>query len=261
MNIRDIMSPARLGVVFVIALANGAAVAADIPADSLKLAPGVAKAEGYETPATTYIVANSTNIYSGPSLVDTKVTGQLKHGDHVEVLAKVKGWEWALVGKDGTGIGYVTISMLSPADIHAQTTVPTQSTGPAQGAGPQGAGPALELALMPQTATVTLLNEGGKYVVVDLKHIPQGGTCRMDKDAPIMRVGVGASPDTTRVRYAAAQLSPGGCPFLTMFDMMNTDYTAARAAFLKLEGDASKKVDQVKQSLGEQWQQIFGKKD
>src|SRR4029077_4155528 len=152
MNIRDIMSPARLGVVFAVALlANGAAVAADIPADSVKLAPGVTKAAGYETPATTYIVANSTNVYSGPSLVDPKLTGQLKHGDHVDVLAKVKGWEWALVGKDGTGIGYVPISMLSPADIHAQTTVPTQSTGPAQ-----GAGPALELALMPQTATVTL---------------------------------------------------------------------------------------------------------
>jgi hypothetical protein len=208
--------------------------------------PGFAKAAGYETPATTYIVANSTNVYSGPSLVDTEVTGQLKHGDYVDVLAKVKGWDWALVGKDGTGIGYVTISMLSPADLHEQATGPAPSTSPAQ-----GAGPALELAFMPQTATVTLLNEGGKYVVVDLKHIPQGGTCRMDKDAPIMRVGVGASSDTTRVRYAAAQLSPGGCPFLTMFDMTNTDYTAARAAFPKMEGDASKKVDQVKQSLGE----------
>lgn len=90
--------------------------AADVPADSLKLAPGVAKAEGYETPATTYIVANSTNIYSGHTFVDTKVTGELKRGDRVEVLAKVKGWDWALVGKDGTGIGYVSISMLSPTD-------------------------------------------------------------------------------------------------------------------------------------------------
>ena len=96
MNLRDIISPARLGVVFVVALlANGAAVAVDIPADSLKLAPGVAKAAAYETPATTYIVANSTNVYSGPSLVDTKVTGKLNRGDHVDVLAKVKGWEWA----------------------------------------------------------------------------------------------------------------------------------------------------------------------
>jgi len=103
--------------VFVTALlTNAIAFAADISADSLKLAPGVAKAAGYETPATTYIVANSTNVYSGPSLVDTEVTGQLKRGDHADVLAKVKGWEWVLVGKDGTGIGYVTISMLSPAD-------------------------------------------------------------------------------------------------------------------------------------------------
>jgi uncharacterized protein YgiM (DUF1202 family) len=117
MNIRDIVSPARFGAVLVTAvLVNAAAFAADISADSLKLAPGVAKAAGYEAPATTYIVANSTNVYSGPSLVDTKVTGQLKRGDHVDVLAKVKGWEWALVGKDGTGIGYVSISMLSPAD-------------------------------------------------------------------------------------------------------------------------------------------------
>jgi hypothetical protein len=97
MNIRDIGSPARFGAVFVTALlVNAAAFAADISADSLKLAPGVAKAAGYEAPATTYIVANSTNVYSGPSLVDTKVTGELKRGDRVDVLAKVKGWEWAL---------------------------------------------------------------------------------------------------------------------------------------------------------------------
>jgi uncharacterized protein YgiM (DUF1202 family) len=61
-------------------------------------------------------VANSTNVYSDHSLVDPKVTGELKRGERVEVLAKVKGWEWALVGKDGMGIGYVSISMLSPAD-------------------------------------------------------------------------------------------------------------------------------------------------
>jgi uncharacterized protein YgiM (DUF1202 family) len=98
-------------------LVNAAAFAADIPVDSIKLAPGVTKApEGYETPTTTYIVANGTNIYSDHALFDTKVTGQLTRGQHVDVLAKVKGWDWVLIGKDGTGIGYVTISMLSPAD-------------------------------------------------------------------------------------------------------------------------------------------------
>jgi len=109
--------------------------------------------------------------------------------------------------------------------------------------------------------TVTLLNEGGKYVVVDLKHIPQGGTCRMDKDATIMRVGPGATPETTRVRYAAAQVSAGGCPFLTIFDMANADYAAGRAAFVKMEDEASKKVEEVKKEIGEKWDEIFGKKE
>jgi hypothetical protein len=136
----------------------------------------------------------------------------------------------------------------------------------------QDKGPALELAFMPSTMTVTLLNEGGKYVLVDLKHIPQGGMCRMDKDARIMRVGPGTSPETTRVRYAAAQISGGGCPFLTTFDMSNTDYVAGRAAFLKMEDEASKKVEEVKKGfgdqaeevkkeLGEKWDEIFGKKE
>ena len=94
-----------------------AAFAADIPADSLKLAAGVTKShEGYETPATQYIVANPTSIYSDHSFFGTKVTGELKRGEHVDALAKVKGWDWVLVGKGGTGTGYVSISMLSPAD-------------------------------------------------------------------------------------------------------------------------------------------------
>jgi hypothetical protein len=136
----------------------------------------------------------------------------------------------------------------------------------------QGTEPVFELALMPRTMTVTLLNEGGKYVLVELRHIPQGGTCRMDKDAPIMRAGPGANPETTRVRYAAAQVSAGGCPFLTMFDMTNADYAAGRATFLNMKDEASKKVEgvkkelgekaeEVKKELGEKWDEIFGKKD
>src|SRR5262249_26193339 len=31
----------------------------------------------------------------------------------------------------------------------------------------------VEFAFMPETKTVTLLNEGGKYVAIDLKHIPE----------------------------------------------------------------------------------------
>ena len=123
----------------------------------------------------------------------------------------------------------------------------------------QGADPGVELAFMPNTSTVTLLNEGGKYVAVDLKHIPQGGTCRMDKDATIARVGAG-STGTTQVRYAAAQISAGGCPFMTTFELSDADYAAARSAFVAMKADAWKKVDGVKKELGEKWDEVTGKK-
>ena len=107
---------------------------------------------------------------------------------------------------------------------------------------------------------MTLLNEGGKYVAVDLKHIPEGGTCRMDKDATIIRVGPGATPGTTRVRYAAAQISSGGCPFMTTFDLRDTDYAAARGTFVEMKDEAWKKVDELKKDLGDKWNEVTAKK-
>ncbi|HEX3487664.1 MAG TPA: hypothetical protein VHT51_21595 [Micropepsaceae bacterium] len=101
----------------VAALTAVSARAADLSTDSLKLAPGVTKAaEGFETPPTTYIVANPTSIFSDHFFFGTKVMGELKRGEHVDALAKVKGYDWVLVGKNGQGLGYVPISMLSPAD-------------------------------------------------------------------------------------------------------------------------------------------------
>lgn len=118
----------------------------------------------------------------------------------------------------------------------------------------------IELAFMPETRTVTLLNEGGKYVAIDLKHIPQGGSCRMDKDATIFRVGPGTTPGTTLVRYAAPQISSGGCPFMTTFELSDAEYAAARAAFKAKEADASKKVDELKKQLGDKWDELVGNK-
>ena len=107
---------------------------------------------------------------------------------------------------------------------------------------------------------MTLLNEGGKYVAIDLKHIPQGGTCRMDRDATIIRVGPGETEGLTRVRYAAPQVSSGGCPFLTTFDMPTADYQAARAEFKAKEAEATKKVEQLMKDLGDKWGEVTGKK-
>jgi hypothetical protein len=123
-----------------------------------------------------------------------------------------------------------------------------------------GAEDNVELAFMPETKTVTLLNEGGKYVAIDLKHIPEGGSCRMDKDATIFRVGPGKTPGTTLVRYAAPQISSGGCPFMTTFELTDGEYAAARSAFKAKEADASKKVDELKKQLGEKWDELVGNK-
>lgn len=130
----------------------------------------------------------------------------------------------------------------------------------ANAAGAPSADPGVELAFMPHEMTVTLLSEGGKYVGVDLKHIPEGGTCRMDKGAAIARIGSGARPGTTRVRYAAVQMSSGGCPFMTTFDLPDADYAKARASFVQMKDEASKKVEAIKKDLGEKWNEVTGKK-
>ena len=144
-----------------------------------------------------------------------------------------------------TKLGSLAASALTASALYAQA---------------QATEPGVELAFMPRTMTVTLLNEGGKYVAVDLKHIPQGGSCRMDKDATIARVEVGASPGTIRVRYAGGQVSAGGCPFLTAFDLPEADYVAARALFVQMKDDAWKKVDEIKKDLGGKWDEVTGKK-
>jgi hypothetical protein len=114
---------------------------------------------------------------------------------------------------------------------------------------------------MPRTMTVTLLDEGDKYVSINVKHIPQGGTCRMDKDATIGRVGPGTIAGTTRVRYAAAQVRSGGCPFMTTSDLSDADYTAAPAAFVHMKDDAWKKVDEIKKDPREKWAEVTGTKN
>ena len=122
-----------------------------------------------------------------------------------------------------------------------------------------GAHSDVEFGSMPFTMTVTLLNKGGKYVALDLKRIPQGGTCRMDEGAIIARVGPGA-PGMTRVRFAAPQLASGGCPFMTEFDLPDEDYAAAHEAFLKKKDEATKKVDDLKKQLGDKWKEVTGGK-
>lgn len=124
----------------------------------------------------------------------------------------------------------------------------------------EGADTGIELAFIPNTMDVTLLNEGGKFVTIDMKKIAKGEKCRMDKDSVVMKVGPGATAGTILVRYAAPQLSHGGCPFMTEFELSDADYTAARAAFTAKTDEANKKVDDLKKQLGDKWNELTGQK-
>jgi len=117
-----------------------------------------------------------------------------------------------------------------------------------------------ELAFLPNTMTVTLLNEGGKYVVVDMKKIEKGETCRLEKDSVIVKIGPGETSGTTKVRYAAPQLSSGGCPLLTEFELPDATYLEARAEFEKSKEEASNRVEGLKKKLGEKWDEFTGAK-
>ncbi|MBS0269449.1 MAG: hypothetical protein JSS54_10775 [Proteobacteria bacterium] len=118
----------------------------------------------------------------------------------------------------------------------------------------------VELAFLPSARDVTLLNEGGKFVTVDMKKLAKGDKCHLEKDAVIMKVGPGAEPATTRVRYAAPNLSHGGCPFMTEFEIPDADYTAARTAFTAKTDEASKKIDDLKKQLGDKWNELTQQK-
>ena len=58
----------------------------------------------------------------------------------------------------------------------------------------------------------------------------------------------------------APQVSSGGCPFLTAFDLPDADYKTARAAFVEKKEQAYHKVEELKKELGDKWDEIVGKK-
>ena len=47
---------------------------------------------------------------------------------------------------------------------------------------------------------------------------------------------------------------------MTTFDLSDADYAAARAPFIAMKDEASKKVDDIKKELGEKWDEVTGKK-
>ncbi len=74
--------------------------------------------ENLEDVTTQYIVANPTNVFNNHFVYDTEVVGEVDRGETVEVVGKVPGYEWLLIAQNGEPLGYVPISMLSPADLY-----------------------------------------------------------------------------------------------------------------------------------------------
>jgi hypothetical protein len=72
--------------------------------------------DGYEAVTGKYVTAKPTDLYISPFVWAGKVMGvHLNAGAPVEVLARAKGYDWLIVGKNGMPLGYIPSAALSPA--------------------------------------------------------------------------------------------------------------------------------------------------
>jgi hypothetical protein len=74
----------------------------------------VAAPFGYETVSGKYTAAHTTDVYISPYIWAGKVLGvEIKANQPIQVLAKVKDFNWLLVGTNGVPLGYVPLSAAS----------------------------------------------------------------------------------------------------------------------------------------------------
>ena len=69
---------------------------------------------GYETIGGNYAAAHATDVYISPYIWAGKVLGvEVPANRPIQVLAKVKDFDWLLVGTNGVPLGYVPLSAVS----------------------------------------------------------------------------------------------------------------------------------------------------
>jgi hypothetical protein len=97
----------------------------------------------------------------------------------------------------------------------------------------------------------------GRHPFGELKAQPRhrGDGTLAEKDAALARIGPGA----VRVRYAGVQISSGGFPFMTTFDLPDAEYAKGRAAFVQMKEGALRKADEIKRDHMEKWGEVVGK--
>ena len=84
--------------------------------DNVRLADDVVPAPfGYEPVTSKYVVAELTALYISPYIYPGTANNNTKFqpGTAVEIVAKAKGYDWILVGRNGVGIGYLPLSRLN----------------------------------------------------------------------------------------------------------------------------------------------------
>ena len=99
------------------AFCPGAAIAQPANPNAIHLSDDIVPApDGFEPAAGKYVARKATDLYISPFIWAGKVVGvHLNAGQPVETLAKLRGYDWFLVGNKGEGIGYLPMSMLVPA--------------------------------------------------------------------------------------------------------------------------------------------------
>jgi hypothetical protein len=69
---------------------------------------------GFELSTARYVIAQETPLYISPYIYPGTISNdRLKPGQAITVLAKVKDYDWVIVGRNGVGVGYLPISRLA----------------------------------------------------------------------------------------------------------------------------------------------------
>lgn len=69
---------------------------------------------GYESISGNYTAAHNSDVYISPYIWAGKVLGvEIQPNQPIQVLAKVKDYDWLLVGRNGVPLGYVPLSAVS----------------------------------------------------------------------------------------------------------------------------------------------------
>ena len=76
-----------------------------------------------------YRAKSNVNVRQAPRVNSSRVTG-LRRGDRVTAIARVKGYDWILVGRDGQQLGYVFYSLIEPDPAAVVARAPQVAPAP-----------------------------------------------------------------------------------------------------------------------------------